>query len=207
MDWRADFGEFARLFEAGAAEPNYLSLLNLYRGGSGAVQAVRSAALAEPEPKRRIEALLSVGAGWRPHLVGGVALRFTETGPAEIGALWNAADVSWVGPQMVALAARLDPEFELNAAFRIGCGCRHRPQFPSRFQPGWPHEKPRGKFDPGDAERPTNFKLLGALAALSASGSHLHEPADAHGEFQIGQDVASDWSKTLDEIIAGLPPV
>jgi hypothetical protein len=56
---------------------------------------------------------------WRHQLVAGVTLLFVEPGRELLDALWVDIGVSWVSPQLAAVAYLKDPEFEPRARERI----------------------------------------------------------------------------------------
>jgi hypothetical protein len=88
----------------------YLTLLNLYDDGPGAVKAVAGCIAKAKNKPTAIEAMLRSADGWRPQLVGCVATLAVDAADRPIDALLRAACASsWVSPQLVVTVSFVAP--------------------------------------------------------------------------------------------------
>jgi len=84
-----------------------------------ALRVVKRAIAESPNAAAEVLALLS-GRNWRAHIVGGTAVLLGTIDDAILAALWQAIDQgNHVAPQLVSIAALLDPAFEAKARSRI----------------------------------------------------------------------------------------
>lgn len=116
----SDFGAFAPVFETAHG---YLALLNLSADDSTeAVRLVRRCAATDTD-RTSILALLT-DLNWRPALVAAVAAAFLPSDSRITNALWHRIDTgSWVVPQIAAILAVIDSDFELQARRRLEVHC------------------------------------------------------------------------------------
>jgi hypothetical protein len=120
------FESFAPVFSNGdLAVPGYLVLLNLASPIEVQIvlERIERALLADDAPDAVAAMLRDLN--WRPQLVAGVSMLLASAGdplrdPAMIALLWDAIDGdSWVVPQLVAVAALVDPDFGAHARERV----------------------------------------------------------------------------------------
>lgn len=108
---------FASVFDSG----DYLSLLHLGAYDAGVVERIGLIARECEDLPGEMRELLS--AGWRPALVGCLAL-FGRCSEELLDLLWEAMDQgSWVAPQMAVTLWMLDPRFGELARRRLLEGC------------------------------------------------------------------------------------
>ncbi len=104
------FGVFEPVFTSGrngASGPGwYLVLINLNSDGAAAVRVVSECLGRSRSPRTDIAALLLTGEGWRPQLVGCVALLMAPQSDRPLDELIRAIrNGSWVAPQLLVTAA------------------------------------------------------------------------------------------------------
>jgi hypothetical protein len=107
----AEFPSFAPAFEPGPQGVGaYLVLLNLGEQSGDAVCVVANCLENASNKRDQIGNMLVSGLGWRPQLVGCVAILAADPGERPIGRLVDAASSwSWVSPQLLATLSLLDP--------------------------------------------------------------------------------------------------
>ena len=115
-----DFGTFAPVFESAHG---YLALLHLARDDSdAAVRLVRQCAAIDTDRSSTLTLLSDLD--WRPTLVAAVAAALLPLDTRVTNALWHRFDSgSWVVPQIAAVLASIDPDFQLQARRRLELHC------------------------------------------------------------------------------------
>lgn len=115
-----NFGVFEPVFESST---RYLQLMNL--SDSNAVWLVYDCCM-DRAARKDVFHLLSEQ-NWRPTLVGAVAALFLPVDERLHAALWSQIDRgSWVIPQLAAVLARVDPDFESQCRRRLEAHCPTR---------------------------------------------------------------------------------
>lgn len=105
------------------SSPGYLALLHLEAHDSAAtVRLVRQCANIDADRSATLSLLSDVN--WRPTLVAAVAAAFLPPDTRVTDALWHRFDTgSWVVPQIAAILASIDPDFQLQAQLRLEAHC------------------------------------------------------------------------------------
>lgn len=161
------FGPFTHVFEKGELEvPGHLELLGLNSSGVQVVIDRIVVAINAGDSQRWLTALLH-DVNWRPHLVGAIALIVDQTLDSNL--LWDAIDRgSWVIPQLVVVAAHVDPRFRERIRERVDAQCPVA--VPSGLSPVERHSAtgPEGQTD-------RSAKMLASILAMSTEFPDLAE--------------------------------
>ena len=189
------FGPFAHVFERGELEVSgHLELLGLNSSGVQVVIDRIVVAVAAGDTPRWLTALLH-DVNWRPHLVGAIALIVEPTLDSSL--LWYAIDRgSWAIPQLVVVAAHVDPRFRERIRERADAQCPVA--VPSGLGPIERHSAtgPEGQTD-------RSAKMLASILAMSAEFPDLAEwRAKTLDDYRTKAMLAVDasWNKS-DQIV------
>jgi len=172
------------------------------------LSCIRKAAGGSADPDTEITALFQ--GGWRPELVGGIAMLTVASTTATLKALWQAIDRgSWVSPQLVVIASLLDPGFVDQAKRRLLTRCPIAQGDRHAMAPTTAHVH----HGPDD-DRERSAKTFGAL--LQRLWQHpedrewlksrltladvMHEMFHDRG----GQDFAREWARALAALRPGV---
>lgn len=111
---RASLGAFSDAFTSGPTDRGsvgwYLVLLNLHEDGADAVRVVARCLANAMDARGQVRGLLLSPEGWRPQLVGCVAVLAADPAHRPADALVEAArQPSWVAPQILVTASLTAP--------------------------------------------------------------------------------------------------
>lgn len=116
-----EYGPFNTVFERGELKvPGHLVLMNVTQPELTAIVVRRiEVALTMNGADESLRRLLA-DANWRPHLVAAVAVWMLEDPSPYLPLMWNAVTAgSWVSPQLLAVLAVRDPDFDRMAQQRL----------------------------------------------------------------------------------------